>query len=89
MASKFAWARGRFLGWTSRSPRETSTSSSSVTVTDIGAKARSCSPAKLWIDAMRLVFKEGITTTSSPTFTTPEAIWPAKPRKLWFGRTTH
>ena len=43
----------------------------------------------LWIDAIRLVFMDGITTISSPTFTTPEAIWPEKPRKSGFGRTTY
>ena len=35
----------------------------------------------------RLVRPEGSTTTSSPGAMVPEAIWPAKPRKSWCGRS--
>ena len=40
------------------------------------------------MDLTRLVLPEGSATSSSPLFTTPEAMVPAKPRKLRFGRVT-
>ena len=59
------------------SPRETSTSSSSRSVTDSGGNASSSSPSKVSMPAMRVVRPDGSTTTSSPARNTPEATSPA------------
>ena len=59
------------------SPRETSTSSSSRMVTDIGGYASSTGPSAVLIPAMRVVSPEGSTITSSPGLKVPEATCPA------------
>ena len=66
IASNFCSTRGTLPGRTSMSPRLTSISSSSVSVTDCGAKASSSSPSNVTIDFTRLVFREGRAMISSP-----------------------
>ena len=56
------WLDGRQI----RSPRETSTSSSSRSVTAIGGKAWSTGPSGVSIEAIFEVLRDGITITSSP-----------------------
>ncbi|MCY1176892.1 hypothetical protein D9M73_171800 [compost metagenome] len=71
------------------SPREQSTSSVSVSVTDWPATASGTSPSIATIRAMLLVRPEGRMRTVSPGFTLPLAISPEKPRKSRSGRLTH
>ena len=71
---------GAFCGRQIMSPRETSTSSSSRTVTDIGGKASAISLSKRSMPAILLVMPEGSTRTSSPGLSTPPATRPAYPR---------
>src|SRR5580692_6641732 len=70
------------------SPRLRSTSSSSVRTTDCGAWARARSPSHVLMDRTRVRRPEGSARISSPGRTVPAAIWPAKPRKSWWGRST-
>ena len=70
------WLCGRQI----RSPRDTSSSSSSRTVTDIGGYASSTGPSAVSIPAIRVVNPDGSTITSSPGFSTPDATCPAYPR---------
>ncbi len=60
-----------------RSPRETSTSSASRSVTDCGAQAMSTGSPRASMPAIVVVRPEGRTVTDSPTRRAPEAIWPA------------
>ena len=62
------------------SPRLTSRSSVSRTVTDIGGNASSTSPPKKSTDSTREVSPLGRTMTSSPGLSTPAATVPAYPR---------
>ncbi len=88
------WASNRRLNAGARSapasmePRETSISSASTSVTDIGATASSRSPSKVTILSTAVRRPEGSSTTESPGFTLPETIRPAKPRKPSCGRIT-
>ena len=59
------------------SPRETSTSSSSRTVTDIGGNASAISLSNRSMPAIVEVMPLGSTTTSSPGLSTPPATMPA------------
>ncbi len=68
---------GAFLGRAIMSPRETSTSSSRWTVTDMGGKASAISLSKSSTLEMVDVMPLGSTTTSSPFFSTPPATMPA------------
>ena len=70
------WLEGRQI----RSPRETSTSSSSRSVTAIGGKACATGPSGVSIDAILEDFRDGITITSSPWLKMPPTTDPAKPR---------
>jgi len=70
------------------SPRLESISSSSVSVTDCGAKASVSSPSNVTMLFTRLFFRDGRLITSSPCRMMPEAIVPEKPRKSRFGRST-
>lgn len=89
IASKVWSTLGTLPGRTSMSPRLESISSSSVIVTDCGAKASSSSPSKVTMLFTRLFRREGSETISSPLRMIPEAIVPAKPRKSRFGRSTY
>jgi hypothetical protein len=59
------------------SPRPTSMSSSSSTVTDIGGRVLSTAPSGVSILAIREYSLRGRTTTSSPWRSTPPATRPA------------
>ena len=59
------------------SPRLTSMSSASRSVTDIGENASSTGPPPVSIDAIVDVKPDGSTTTSSPGLSTPPATVPA------------
>ena len=71
---------GWLLGRTIMSPRDTSTSSSSRTVTDIGGKASAISPLAVSIALILVGRPLGSTITSSPGRITPLMTWPAKAR---------
>ena len=89
IASSSADTCGSLPGLTSMSPRLTSISSASVTVTAIGLKASSSSPSYVTIDFTLLRRPDGSATTSSPLRMIPDAIVPENPRKLRFGRRTY
>ena len=89
IASKLRSITGRLSGCTSISPRETSISSSSVSVTDCGGKAYSSSPSYVTMLFTLEVFPEGSAMTVSPLRTIPDATLPQKPRKSRFGRSTY
>jgi hypothetical protein len=71
---------GTLPGRQIRSPRETSRSSASRRVTDIGANASSTGPRGLSMPAIVVVRPLGSTCTSSPVRSTPLATVPAQPR---------
>jgi hypothetical protein len=71
------------------SPRATSISSCSVSVTASPATDTSRSPSAVTIRATRDCLPEAATTTWSPAAMRPEATVPEKPRKSRFGRFTH
>ncbi len=70
-------------------PRDTSTSSASVSVTDCPAIASSRSPFMVTMRETVLVLPDGTIRTGSPGFTVPDAMRPEKPRKSRLGRLTH
>ena len=59
------------------SPRDTSTSSSRRTVTDMGGNASEISSSNRSMPWILEVMPDGSTTTSSPGLRTPPATWPA------------
>ena len=71
------------------SPRATSISSVSVTVTESRACAASRSSPAPIIRLILVVCPDGRMAISSPTLALPLAIVPAKPRKSELGRLTH
>ena len=73
-----SWAAaGRLFGRQIMSPREISTSSSSRSVTDIGANASAISVPAASIRRTRVEKPDGRCSTSSPGLSTPPATWPA------------
>ena len=89
VVSNWSATCGGALVQASTSPRLTSISSSSVSVTDWPATARSRSPSMVTMRATRLSRPDGTTRIFSPWLTVPLTIVPAKPRKSRFGRLTH
>ena len=78
MASMSWAAAGRLCGRQIMSPREMSTSSSSSSVTDIGANAsRDLGPGRLDHGCTLVANPDGRCSTSSPGLSTPPATWPA------------
>ena len=84
ITSKSCCPSGRFSLRTSMSPRLMSISSSKVMVTDIGGKASSSSPVRVWMPEILLSNPDGRATTLSPFLKIPPATRPAYPRKSWY-----
>ena len=77
MASRSCPQWGRLRTRAIMSPRDMSTSSASLIVTAIGAKASSTGPSAVSMLATVELRPEGRTTTSSPGLNTPPATVPA------------